>query len=96
MAESASPAATDVIGAGDTVEVTLFEVGAGLFGASSAAAGFDPSARGRSLGGFPVSPDGGIDLPYAGTLQVGGLTPDAAARRIEAAFKKLNGLRGIE
>lgn len=90
LAESATPAATGIIGAGDTIEVTLFEVGAGLFGAASPAAGYDPSARGRSLGAFPVSSDGSIDLPYAGTLQVGGLTPDAAARRIEAAFKGLS------
>ena len=41
-----------------------------------------------TLGGpVTVADDGTLRLPYAGSVQVGGLSPDAAARRAEQALK---------
>jgi polysaccharide export outer membrane protein len=36
---------------------------------------------------YPVSPNGTINLPYIGTISVGGSGPQELAKRIEAAFK---------
>lgn len=90
---ASSPAAAAQIGRiapGDSVEITLFEVGASLFGGETLAGGFDPSARSRSLGVFLVQPDGSVAVPFAGRIDVSGLSPVEAAERIERGFAGLS------
>ncbi len=80
------PGASPVYGArlraGDRVGVMLFEAtGGGLFGG-----GPDTAAGVRELPVQTVSAAGTIRIPYGGNVRVRGLTPESAARRIEAAL----------
>ncbi len=84
----------DTIGAGDVLDVNLFEVGITLFSGSSISApaqggSFNPSARGTPLGPVKVDADGTIQLPYIGRLTVFGRTPAEVELMIE------RGLRGL-
>lgn len=68
---------------GDRVRVMLFEAtGGGLFGA-----GPDAGAGSRELPVQTVSSAGTLRIPYGGDVKVRGLTPEAAAKRIEAALR---------
>ncbi|MEM9145618.1 MAG: polysaccharide biosynthesis/export family protein [Pseudomonadota bacterium] len=68
---------------GDQVRVMLFEAtGGGLFGA-----GPDAGAGVRELPVQTVSSAGTLRIPYGGDVRVRGLSPEAAARRIEAALR---------
>lgn len=82
-------AGADVILPGDTLQVSIFEVGASLFSTRPSLA-FDgagaPSAAGASLPPVAVGRDGGVSLPYVGRIVAAGLTPDAVAARIQAAL----------
>ncbi|MBS1095861.1 polysaccharide biosynthesis/export family protein [Gluconobacter wancherniae] len=82
----------DRIGAGDTLTITVFELGSGLFAASSGTAGA-ASATGLSTGpaanvtnqNLPptqVEADGTISIPYVGRLRAAGLTPQVLAQNI--------------
>lgn len=86
----------DTIGAGDVLEVNIFEVGVTLFGGASSSSGspsqggtFNPSARGTTLGPVKVDANGNIQLPYIGRLAVAGKTPGEVEGMIE------RGLRGL-
>ena len=89
----------DLLGPGDVLSITVFEVGVTLFGgaaqlggATASAAGngnFDPSVRAQSLSGVTVRDDGSIQLPYIGRLEVAG-QPTAAIERLIVA--RLRGL----
>ena len=85
----------DLIGAGDVLSITVFEVGVTLFGGAAslgsgvAGASPDPTARAQSLNGVTVRDDGSIALPYVGRLQVAGQTSGAVERMI---VQKLRGL----
>ena len=89
-ASSALPPGREVglIGPGDVLQISLFEVGVSLFGrnATSSSGLFDPSAHGEKLPLIVVQQDGSIQVPYAGTIQAGGLTPDALARLIQRRY----------
>ncbi len=92
---SALPAAGPVngsIGPGDMLDITLYEVGSALFSGPPAVGGsaFDPSARSRVLSGIEVQPTGDIDLPFAGRVNVAGLSRAEAAARIERAYRGLS------
>lgn len=80
----------DVIGPGDTLQISIFEVGAALFAGRGNAAtleGFGPpSAAGEAMPPVIVGRDGGVSLPYAGRIAAAGLTPDALAAKIQAAL----------
>jgi len=77
---------------GELVSVTIFESGAvPLFGQSGIAAA--PLAGALTEGGHATTlppqglePDGGIAIPFAGRVRVGGLTPLQAGDRIAAAL----------
>lgn len=87
---SSAPLQIGHIAPGDTIEIKLFEVGAGLFGGEAPGGGFDPSARSRNLGAFLVQPDGSVSVPFAGRIAVEGLPPVEAAERIESGFAGLS------
>lgn len=83
----------DLIGPGDGLSISIFEVGATLFGSGStgigggsgdqATGGLDPSAKSKSLPNIVVNEAGQIKLPYIGVLTVRGKTTDQIARMIE-------------
>ncbi len=85
------------IGIGDTVSVSVWEAGAGglFFNTGSAPANGQPAAAGPASGArFLTLPNqmvdlaGAVTVPYAGQVQVAGLTPTAAQDAIERALGK--------
>jgi len=93
---SAPPSTNDRIGAGDTLTITVFELGSGLFapsstsGASAGALGLPtgPSANvtNQNLPPTQVAADGTISIPYVGRLRAAGLTPQALAENIRSSL----------
>jgi polysaccharide export outer membrane protein len=78
-----------VILPGDVLTISVFEVGYSLFGGSESAPGETPRGKGstRTFPPFRVPETGVIDFPYAGQIPIAGLTPMAAAGRIERALR---------
>lgn len=92
MAGLARDARVDLVGPGDILQVTLFEIGVSLFGAQTPPAGFqgavnDPAARAQTLSGLVVEQNGTIRLPYIGKITVAGRTPDDIQRLIVSALR---------
>jgi polysaccharide export outer membrane protein len=78
----------DIVGPGDQLDISVFEVGASLFGtARTTAEGYDPSAQVQRFPAVVVDRDGNIRLPYAGTIQVFGRTPGEIEQQIENAYR---------
>ncbi|WP_076072706.1 polysaccharide biosynthesis/export family protein [Sphingomonas montana] len=100
LAPLAQDTRTDVVGPGDTLAVSIYEVGVSLFGGAGAGAGAGagmgspagatmvPSARAENFPAIVVDREGTIRLPYIGRLGVAGLTPSEIQRLVE------QGLRG--
>jgi polysaccharide export outer membrane protein len=82
----------NAIHVGDTLRVTLYEIGASLFAtAGSASPGGaatepNPGAVSHTFPDLQVQPDGAIALPYVGDVQAAGKAPDQVAGAIEAAL----------
>ncbi|HWL54747.1 MAG TPA: polysaccharide biosynthesis/export family protein [Chthoniobacteraceae bacterium] len=77
---------SQVITAGDTVEVTIYESGGGLFGgATSEGPG---RGSGTRLPSQVVDRTGEITVPYAGRIPVRGRTPHAVEDEITARLKE--------
>lgn len=77
------------IGPGDGLMITIVEPSAGgLFSGPPSInnTGMEPGARVVGLQEATVGPDGRISVPFAGSVQVGGLTFVGAADRIRAAL----------
>ncbi|AYG94310.1 polysaccharide export protein [Brevundimonas naejangsanensis] len=81
LALASSEAPTDVIGVGDTLVVSIFEPGGGLFGGASATA-----AGNQTLPPLVVNRNGAVPLPFAGEVQVQGLTPSQASAAVRRAL----------
>ncbi|NVN45138.1 polysaccharide export protein [Asaia siamensis] len=86
---SATASSNDRIGAGDTLTITVFELGSGLFAPSSGAAsatglptGPAANVTNKNLPPTQVEADGTISIPYVGRLRAAGLTPQALAQNI--------------
>ncbi|MET3713212.1 polysaccharide export outer membrane protein [Sphingomonas trueperi] len=78
----------DLIGPGDVLSISIFEVGVSLFGGSGRdAVGFDPSARAQNFPDTVVDASGAITLPYLGTIPVANMTAAEAQGRIAAALR---------
>ena len=92
------PRRADSIGVGDTLSISVFEVGTSLFGA---AAGAEPSGDPGSATANPVTPgaarhtipglqvdaSGNINFPYVGRVHAAGRTSSELGRVIEAGLK---------
>lgn len=89
LAPLATDRRVDLIGPGDVLTVSIYEVGVSLFGGGvrSAPGGFDPSAHGEAFPDTVVDANGQVNLPYLGAITVGGLTADAAQKRIAAGLR---------
>jgi polysaccharide biosynthesis/export protein len=89
---SDAPPAWEGIAVGDTIGISIFEMGYGLFTpgggvADSGVAPVAPRASGRNFPPIIVSESGLIDLPYIGSLRVSGLTPAAVTKEIERRMR---------
>jgi polysaccharide biosynthesis/export protein len=88
LASLAQQSRSDVVGPGDVLSISLYEVGVGLFGGSRTATEvFDPSARSESFPTVLVNREGLIKLPYTGQLDVAGKTVGEIQSMIEAAYR---------
>lgn len=90
LAELAPPP-TDMVGPGDVLNISIYEVGVALFGGSSREqTGFDPSVKVQNLPPTRVDDNGDIVLPYAGRLHVVGKTVGEIENQIRAALRGLS------
>lgn len=81
LALASSEAPTDVIGVGDTLAVSIFEPGGGLFGGGSTS-----SAGNQTLPPLVVNRAGAVPVPFAGEVRVEGLTPSQASAAVRRAL----------
>lgn len=90
LAGASSNAPIDIIGPGDVLSLTIIQPDAGPLvigqSASGAANELTERAAGTATPGLTVGNDGMIPVPYAGQVQVGGLTPIQAADAVRAAL----------
>lgn len=72
-----APRRPDVLGAGDVLNISIYEVGVSLFSRAAAPSVgvFDPAAHGEKFPDVIIDEQGRISLPYVGVLDVAGLTP---------------------
>lgn len=76
---------TDTIGVGDRISIAIWEAGAGgLF--SSPATQLGTGSNSTLIPEQPVSPQGTISVPYAGSIRAAGRSPDQVKAAIEAAL----------
>lgn len=91
FADVAAPVRTDMILPGDTLLVSVYEVGVSLFGgpsptaaaATPTAPGLPPSAAAHNIP-VTVREDGNVSIPYVGTIKGNGFYPEELAERIRA------------
>src|SRR5689334_3219242 len=70
------PAGQQVIGVGDTIQITLWEAGdGGLFSSPPSNNSTSPGSRTATIPPQIVARDGAITVPYAGRIRVIGMTP---------------------
>ncbi|MBU6525840.1 polysaccharide export protein [Methylocystis sp. MJC1] len=83
------PSASQVIGVGDALQITVWEAASGgLFSAGESAGGVNPGSRSSLIPEQIVGHDGSVTVPYAGRLQVAGRTQ----QQVEAAIvERLHG-----
>ena len=96
IAEVTSAAANDLIGAGDTLSIGIYQAGAGpliLGGENSqqsspfaTTAGAASSPDTQIMPRIVVGQDGMVTVPFAGQVHVAGLTPNGAAAAIRRAL----------
>ncbi|HEY4585647.1 MAG TPA: polysaccharide biosynthesis/export family protein [Brevundimonas sp.] len=83
LALASSEAPTDVIGVGDTLAVSIFEPGGALFGGGSSNTG---SSGNQTLPPLTVNRNGAVPIPFAGEVNVQGLTPSQASAAVRRAL----------
>lgn len=83
LALASSDAPTDVIGVGDTLAVSVFEPGGALFGGGSNNSG---SSGNQALPPLVVNRNGAVPIPFAGEVNVQGLTPTQASAAVRRAL----------
>jgi polysaccharide export outer membrane protein len=85
--------AADKIGPDDVLQITVFEIGPGLFSSgtngNSTSSGLGRSAVATQLPPVTVGADGEITIPYVGRVKAAGLTADQLRARLEGKLAKL-------
>lgn len=86
------PAPTELVGAGDVLDISIYESGIAVFGRSAPAvvageANFDSAAKAERLPPTRVSDEGTINVPYLGELVVKGRTTAEVERQIRQALR---------
>jgi polysaccharide biosynthesis/export protein len=92
LAIADAPLLWDSIAVGDTVGISIFEMGYGLFSSGGAipdsgAGPAAPRAGGRALPPIQIPDSGSIDLPYIGTIRAVGQSPAGLTAEIERRLK---------
>jgi polysaccharide export outer membrane protein len=90
VAAAPGGALVDNIEVGDTLQITVFEVGPALFASGPTAAlagGGMPAASGAALPPVPVAPDGSITMPYVGRIEAAGRSPAEVAGEVQAGLR---------
>lgn len=86
----------DLLGPGDVLQISIFEVGASLYSNAGGSAGTalglsassaPPAAAGENLPLITVDRDGTVSIPYIGKLQASGRRPDELGQAIRTALK---------
>ncbi|RZI59782.1 MAG: polysaccharide export protein [Zymomonas sp.] len=85
LQDGASTDAPPTIGSGDVLAVSIFEPSGGLF-AGARNSGATVSSSNETLPAIVVDGSGAISIPFAGPVQVAGLTPAQAASAIRRAL----------
>ena len=95
LVAASSEAPTDLISDGDVISVTVFEAGAApLFSRGSSALSMSGSETMGAIGAqtqdtiprMVVDGDGAVFLPYAGRVEIAGLTPERAGAALREAL----------
>jgi polysaccharide export outer membrane protein len=86
------PPPTELVGAGDVLDISIYESGIAVFGRSAPAvaageANFDAAAKAERLPPTRVSDEGTINVPYIGELAVKGRTTAEVERLIRAGLR---------
>lgn len=85
LATAGSDLPVDVIGEGDTLAVSIYDPSGSLFG-GGVAPGAGVSSGSQALPGVVVNRNGAVSIPFAGVVQVSGLTSTEAATAIRRAL----------
>lgn len=83
LALASSDAPTDIIGVGDTLAVSIFEPGGGLFGGGGSSSS---ESGNQTLPSLVVDRNGAVPVPFAGSVSVQGLTPGQASAAVRRAL----------
>ncbi|MBA4163132.1 MAG: capsule biosynthesis protein [Erythrobacter sp.] len=86
------PPPTELVGAGDVLDISIYEAGIAVFGRSAPAvaageANFESAARAERLPPSRVSDDGTINVPYVGELVVKNRTTAEVERLIRQSLR---------
>lgn len=91
-----APPPTDLIGAGDQLEIAIYEAGVSLFGGAgtkglgTSAVGSDPASQVERFPTVRVDDSGYIRLPYAGLIRAAGVTTGQLAQSIRRAYRGMS------
>lgn len=86
------PARKDVLGPGDVLSISIYEVGVSLFSrvATSGSGLIDPAAHGEKFPEVTIDEEGNINLPFVGPLNVAGSTPNEVEAMIDRRLAHLS------
>lgn len=94
LATVTAPHRSDTIRIGDTLSISIFEVGVSLFSSAASAAAAsqpgEPPSGGEQHITVKVDDDGGISLPYVGSVDVVGMTTRALQETIEQRLRGMS------
>jgi polysaccharide export outer membrane protein len=87
-----SAAAIGTIRTGDSLGITIFEIGIALFGSTSAAPNGTgqappPTATGQTLPPLLVGADGSVSIPFVGSIAVAGRLPGQVEAEIQSRLR---------
>lgn len=89
-----APTPTDMVGPGDVLDINIYEAGVALFasstGSSSVAQLAPPGVQVQKLPPTRIDDMGNINIPYAGTMHVAGLTTGEIEVAIGKSLRRLS------